>query len=178
VDARLEQLEPPVAIPRLISGELDVAVVFDPLEPDPRLETAELLVDHYRIVLHPGHRLAKRKAVRVKDLEGERLNGPRAVGAGVQYHTMLERLCEAEGFAPDVAYVVSDVTVARAFVASGLSVALMPELSIPHPRPDVVVKPLSGVDAFRTVYAVWVKGRRVPALAPMVAALRGAAARA
>ncbi len=177
VDARLEQLEPPVSIPRLIAGELDLAVVFDPLEPDSRLETAQLLVDHYRIVVPPTHRLARRREVRIKDLEGERLNGPRAVGAGVQYRTMLEQLCEREGFTPDIAYAVTDVTVARAFVAAGLSVAMMPELSIAHPRPDVVVKPIAGIEPFRTIHAVWVKGRRVPPLAPMVSALRDAAAR-
>lgn len=176
VDVRLEQLEPPVAIPRLITGELDLAVAYDPLEPDPRLELVRLLVDHYRVVVHPAHRLAKRKEVRIKDLEGERLNGPRAVGGGIQYRTMLEQMCEREGFVPDIAYAVTDVTVARAFVAAGLSVAMMPELSIPHPRPDVVVKPVAGIDPFRTVYAAWVKGRRVPPLAPMVAALRDAAA--
>ena len=177
IDVRLEQLEPPAAIPRLIAGELDLAVAWDFAEPDPRLETAHLLDDHYRIVVPPRHPLAKRSEVRVKDLEGERLNGPRAVGAGIQYRTMLEELCAREGFSPDIAYVVTDVTVARAFVAAGLSVAMMPELSIPHPRPDVVVKPLRGVKPFRAVHATWMSGRRVPALAPMVAALREAAAR-
>ena len=177
IDVRLEQLEPPVALPRLITGELDLAVAWDFAEPDPRLERAALLDDHYRIVVPPGHRLAKRRSVRVKDLEGERLNGPRAVGAGIQYRTMLEELCAREGFSPDIRHVVTDVTVARAFVAAGLSVAMMPELSIPHPRPDVVVKPLRDVAPFRTVHAMWMRGRRVPSLAPMVAALREAAVR-
>lgn len=177
IDVRLEQLEPPASHPRLIAGELDLAVAWDVAEPDPRLERTHLLDDHYRVVVPPGHRLAGRSEVRIKDLDGERLNGPRAVGAGIQYRTMLEELCGREGFSPDIAYVVTDVTVARTFVAAGLSVAVMPELSIPHPRPDVVVKPLHGAKPFRAVNATWMRGRRVPALAPMIAALREAAER-
>ena len=81
IDVRLEQLEPPASHPRLIAGEMDLAVAWDVAEPDPRLERTHLLDDHYRVVVPPGHRLAGRSEVRIKDLDGERLNGPRAVGA-------------------------------------------------------------------------------------------------
>jgi DNA-binding transcriptional LysR family regulator len=178
VDVQLDQQEPPSALPRLVAGELDVVVAYvdESSHVDPRLESVKLGDDPYRVVVHPQHRLARRREVRIANLEGERLNGPRPVAGGVAYRLMLERLCREAGFAPDFAYVVDDVTVARAFVAAGLSIAVMPEMTIPHPRPDVVVKPLRGVDPFRTVHAFWLRGRRTPALAPMVAALRGAAA--
>jgi DNA-binding transcriptional LysR family regulator len=178
IEVALDQLEPPAAIPRLISGELDLAVAYvDIEEPEPRLERAHLIDDEYRIVVPPGHRLARRREVSIKDLEGERLNAPRAEGSGLQYRRVLEQLCADHGFSPDIVHVVTDVSVARAFIAAGLSVGLMPELSIPHPRPDVVVKPVRDVQPFRSVYALWMKGRRTPAVAPMVAALRAAAGR-
>src|SRR3954471_20887898 len=64
VEVRLDQLEPPASLPRLIAGELDLAVVFieqgESLDPDPRLERVELAEDPYRIALPPGHRLARR----------------------------------------------------------------------------------------------------------------------
>ena len=180
VEVRLEQQEPPASVPRLISGELDLVVAWEqydqPLS-DPRLERVHLGVDPYRIVLPPGHRLARRRELSIEDLEGEKLAGPRPFAGGLEYRDMLERLCAEAGFSPDIAYLVDDVTVGRAFVASGLCVALMPELTVPPPRPDIVVKPVRDVAPFRTVSAVWVKGRRAPGIAPMVAALRETAAR-
>jgi DNA-binding transcriptional LysR family regulator len=180
VEVRLDQQEPPAALPRLIAGELDVAVIFlqhgvaAPL--DPRITTAELGADPFRIVLPPGHRLARRREPGLGDLAGERFCAPRPVAGGLEYRALVERLCAAEGFQPDFALSVDDVTVARAFVAAGLCVAVLPEMTIPHPRPDVVVRPVRGAEPFRSVHAAWVRDRRTPGVAPMVAALRKAAA--
>lgn len=70
-----------------------------------------------------------------------------------------------------------DVTVARALVSAGLCIGVMPELTIPLPRPDVAVRPLPGAtNEHRGVFAVWVKNRRVPAVAPMLRLLADAAA--
>jgi DNA-binding transcriptional LysR family regulator len=179
VEVRLHQEEPPVALPRLIAGDLDLAVVFhehdEPSAPDPRLERVTLADDVYRVVLHPQHRLARRRELSIADLRGERFVGPRPDGAGVKYRAMLERQCASEGFTPEFAYTVDDVTVARTFVAAGLAVAVMPEMTIRHPRPDVSVKPLRGIEPFRTIDVRWLRGRRVASVAPMVALLREAA---
>ena len=63
------------------------------------------------------------------------------------------------------------MTVARGYVAAGLAVGVMPEMTIPHPRSDVAVKPIAGRGASRTVHALWVRDRRTPGVAPMVDAL-------
>lgn len=179
VEARLDQLEPPASIPKLIAGEIDLAVVWrffgEEDDPDPRLERAHLLDDPYRMVLPPTHRLARRREVGLDQMAGERFTGPRPVGGAVKYHQMLQRLCDPAGFEPDMTHYVDDIAVARSFIAAGLAVGLMPELSVPPPRPDVAVKPLRGVEPFRAISAVWMKGRRAPGLAPMVAALKTAA---
>lgn len=179
VEVRLSQEEPPVALPRLIAGELDVAVVFHehgaPNAADSRMERVLLGDDAYRIVLHPGDPLARKRVACLRDLRGERFVGPRPAGAGLRYLAMLERLCQEEGFSLEVAYTVDDVSVARAFVAAGLAVAVMPEMTVPHPRPDVTVKPIPGVEPFRTIEARWMRGRRAAGIEPMVALLRDAA---
>ena len=176
VEVRLHQEEPPAAMPRLIAGELDLAVVFrerdQPTEPDPRLESVALRDDAYRIVLHPQHRLAKRRNLGLGDLAGQRFAAPRAAGAGIRYRALIERLCAEEGFTPDFAYTVDDVTVARAFVAAGLAVGIMPDMTIGHPRSDVVVKPMRGMEPFRTIEVCWLRGRKTAGVAPMVDALR------
>ena len=179
VDVRLEQLEPPASLLRLTSGELDLAVVFteqaDSPEPDPRLARVKLADDPYRVALPPGHRLARRREVALADLRDERFTAPRPEGGGLRYRAMLERLCRDAGFSPNLAYAVDDVTVARAFVAAGLTVAVVPDMTIARPRPDVAVRPLRGIDPHRPVDVMWVGDRRSPGIAPMVAALSAAA---
>jgi DNA-binding transcriptional LysR family regulator len=183
VKVELEQLEPTAALRRLRAGELDVAVTWEPLaRPGPRedrsadgFEHRYLADDPYRMVLPLGHRLARRREVKMEDLAGERFNGPPA-DTSPAYRGMLDRLCAEAGFTPDVAYVVHDVTVGRAFVAAGVCVALMPELAIHEPRPDVVVRPVRGLDPVRALYATWLRGRRAPAIPAMTRALAEAAA--
>ena len=172
VEVEVEQIDPANAPRRLRTGELDVAVTF---EGDLKGLASTLLGhDPYRIIVPPGHRLARRRELELADLAGERFTGPHRE-AGV-YREMLDRLCEEAGFTPEVTYVVNDVTVGRAFVAAGVCVALMSELGIQQPRPDVAVKPVRGLDPMRSVHASWLRGRRSPAITPMVEALVDAAA--
>jgi DNA-binding transcriptional LysR family regulator len=183
VEVQVEQLEEPEALRRLRSGDLDVAVVWrlwQPAEPSGQrreegFEQVHLADDPYRVVLPAKHPLGRRRELRLAELAGERFNVPPAEGSTLPYRRMLERLCREAGFEPDVAYVVQDVTVARAFVAAGLSVALMPELTIPKPRADVVVTPVRDVNPFRSLYATWLRARRVPSVAHMVGYLADAA---
>jgi len=183
VTIQLEQLEPPSALRRLGAGELDIAVTWEPFAESGARETPEpdgferhfLADDPYRMVLPPGHRLARRRELRLADLAGERFNGPPA-GSSPDYRSMLDRLCAEAGFTPDVAYVVRDVSVGRAFVAAGVSVALMPRLAIQEPHPDVVVRPVRGLDPVRSLHATWLRGRRHPAIPSMAKALADAAA--
>ncbi len=183
VDVHVEQLEEPEALRRLRTGDLDVAVVWRVWEPahqrdkdpDEGFDQLHLADDPYRVALPAGHPLARRRALELADLAKERFNVPRAAGVTLPYRTMLDQLCAEAGFEPDIAYVVQDVTVARAFVASGLSVALMPELTIPEPRSDVALRPVRGIDPFRSIHATWLRERRVPSVAPIVRYLAEAA---
>ena len=182
VQVELEQIEPPAALRRLRAGELDIAVTWELFGEagirerydEQGFERMSLADDPYRIVLPLGHRLARRRELALADLAGERFNGP-APSTSQPYRAMLDRLCAEAGFTPDVAYVVQDVTVGRAFVAAGVSVALMPELAIQEPRPDVVVRPVRDLDPIRTLHAAWLRGRRVPAIPAMAKVLAEAA---
>lgn len=184
VEVRVEQLETEDGLRRLRAGDVDLAVVFsneaatEPPGADAALAYRRLGDDPFRLVLPAGHRLARKPRIRPADLRGERFSAPeRTAQQGGPYHAMLERVCARGGFEPDVAYVVTDVTVGRALVTAGLCVAVMPELTIPLPRPDIAVRPLpGGAGEHRTVFAVWMRNRRVPAVAPMVRLLAGSAA--
>jgi DNA-binding transcriptional LysR family regulator len=184
VDVRVEQAEPDDALRRLRAGDLDLVIVYtneaagEPYGADASLAWTHLGDDPYRLVLPPDHRLARKRRISSADLAREKFSAPERVGLGANvYHTMLERVCAPGGFEPDIAYLVTDVTVARALVTAGLCIAVMPELTIPLPRPDVAVRPLpAGADERRAVFAVWLKNRRVPAVAPMLRVMADCAA--
>ncbi|MGH2898792.1 MAG: LysR family transcriptional regulator [Solirubrobacteraceae bacterium] len=185
VEVLLEQVETEDALRRLRAGDLDLALVYSnqpadaPPGADAALAWSHIGDDPYRLVLPSDHRLARRRRIAAADLAGERFATPErtGVGLGLAYHEMLERVCAPGGFRPEVGYIVSDVAVARALVSAGLCVGVMPELTIPLPRPDVAVRPLpAAVDEHRSVFAVWLKQRRVPAVAPMRRLLADASA--
>jgi DNA-binding transcriptional LysR family regulator len=182
VKIELEQLERAAALRRLRAGDLEIAVIWDEFEEAETykrrkadgFESSFLAHDPYRIVLPIGHRLARRREVSMADLAGERFNAP-SIETSQRYRAMLDRLCAEAGFTPDVAYVVQDVTVGRAFVAAGVCVGLLPELAIQEPRPDVVVRPVRGLEPVRPIYATWLRGRRHPAIPVMARVLADAA---
>jgi DNA-binding transcriptional LysR family regulator len=184
VEVRLEQIEEPDALRRLRCGDLDLAVVYRLWEPsengrkqrDESFEEAFLAQDPYRVALPPTHPLTRRRTLRLADLATERFTAPPAEGFLVRYREMLERLCADAGFTPNIAHTVNDVTVARAFVAAGLGVAVLPELALPPRHQDVAVRPVRDIHPFRSIYATWLAGRRVPAVGQMVRYLADAAA--
>jgi DNA-binding transcriptional LysR family regulator len=182
VQVRLEHVEEPEELRHLRSGELDLAVTYrvrEPLRngrdrPEAGFDEAYLADDPYRVVLPAGHLLARRRELRLADLAGERFTAP--PGGGFHpYRILLERLCAEAGFEPNIVHEVNDVTVARAFVAAGLGVAVLPELALLPNQNDVAVRPVREVQPFRSIHATWLRGRRVPAVAHMVRHLADAA---
>lgn len=184
VEVRLEQLEEPEALHRLRSGDLDLAVVYRVREPsgngherhDDGFDEVHLGDDPYRVVLPPTHPLGRRRALRLAELAAKRFIAPPAEGFLLHYRTMLQRLCAEAGFEPDIAHLVNDVTVARALVAAGLGIAVLPELALPPPHHDIAVRAVRDIQPFRTLHATWLRGRKVPAVAHMVRYLADTAA--
>jgi DNA-binding transcriptional LysR family regulator len=179
----VEVTRPDAALRRIRSGDLDLAVVWRiPGFPGPAGATGEdgfdqlhLVDDPYLVVLPPGHRLARRSQVRLAELADERFTAPVAGGHALPYRQMLDRLCAEAGFEPRI-HQVEDVTVGRAVIAAGLSVGLLSELTMPEPRPDIALRPPRDISPYRAIHAIWLRGRRVPAVSRMVRYLAEAAA--
>ena len=101
---RVLQLETDEAVERLRAGDADLAVVHHlpgvAVPETAGLQRRRLLVDDLYVVLPEGHRLARRDAVSIADLEAEPLILPRRDTPAGRFRSVMEHLCAQAGFAP------------------------------------------------------------------------------
>jgi DNA-binding transcriptional LysR family regulator len=164
---RVLQLETHEAVERLRGGDADLAVVHHmpglAVPETAGLERRRLLVDHLYVVLPEGHRLARREAVSLTDLEGEPLILPRRDTPAGRFRSVVEHLCAQAGFAPRVAYELDDLPAVQAFVAAGIAVVPMHGLILATLPPGATARPLAERPA---------GSRTIEALAPATARTR------
>jgi DNA-binding transcriptional LysR family regulator len=174
------QLETREALERLRGGGADLAVVHHmPGVAVPEtggLQRRSLLVDHLYVVLPEGHRLARRDAVSVADLEAEALILPRRDTPAGRFRSVVEHLCAQAGFAPRVAYELDDLPAAQAFVAAGIGIVPMHGLTLATVPPGATVRPLAERPAgSRSVEALAPAAARAPVVDDLLERLTHAA---
>jgi DNA-binding transcriptional LysR family regulator len=161
------QLETHEAVERLRAGDADLAVVHhmpgSAIPETAGLQRRPLLVDHLYVVVPEGHRLARRDAVSVADLEAEPLILPRRDTPAGRFRSVVEHLCAQAGFAPRVAYELDDLPAVQAFVAAGIAVVPMHGLTLATVPPGAATRPLAERPAgSRTVEALAPAAARTP----------------
>lgn len=170
-EIRLDEAEPDDVLPLVLTGELDVALVYA-YDLVPRTWPEELtvlpLLDESLLVMVPsGHQAAKNN-VKLEDLKDERWIASRDGTAGA---TCLTRLCAAAGFAPRIAFRSNDYEVVQSLVAAGVGVALVPALG--HKElPGVRAMPLRQRPLRRHVHVVHRTANTNPLLRDAVTALQ------
>jgi DNA-binding transcriptional LysR family regulator len=177
VELVLSEADPREGVAAVRAGELDLALVFEPNGADPAhrsaLRVEPVAEDPLVAVLPAGHRLARRGAIALPDLAGERWALATDACAA-----QVTGACAAAGFTPEAAFASGDYAAVQGFVATGEAVALVPELAAARGRADLVVRPLAPPGPVRVIAVVRpAGGDRVPAAAAMVDALRAAAQR-
>lgn len=167
VELRLVEADPPESVPLLKSGELDVAIVYDPYgEGDTELDRTPLLEDPMNVVLPLGHPLADKAKVRLKDLEAEHWI---QTSQNCPCCTIVNDACRRAGFEPQIAFETDDYLTIQGLVAAGVGVAMIPDLGLAASRPDIVVRPLMGEQVTRKIDAVALPGsRKQPATNAMI----------
>ena len=175
VELDVIEAEPDGSLAMLRTGEVDLALVYGFTDPgdaaDRRLQTTPLFTDEHRVVLPQRHRLATRKSLAVGDLADEDWIVPYRDGPARGYREELERLCADAGFTARIAFQTDDLQAAQAFVAAGLGIALMHDLTLPTHRDGVAIRPLTGPRLARPVSAVTAIDRRSPPATAMLAIL-------
>jgi len=141
------QLETQEAIECLRGGDADLAVVHHlpgvAVPETAGLQRRRLLVDHLYVVLPERHRLARRDAVSVADLEAEPLILPRRDTPGGRFRSLVEHLCAQAGFVPRVDYELDDLPAVQAFVAAGIGIVPMHGLTLTTVPPGATIRPLA-----------------------------------
>jgi DNA-binding transcriptional LysR family regulator len=161
----------PVLLERLLSADADVAVVSAPpdrpLDGD-RFDLHHLLDERLLVAVPRGHRLARRRTVRLAELEED----PFVVGSATAEDTLI-RASLPPGFRPRVDIVAADWTGKLGCVAVGLGIALIPALAVRAVPADVALLRLHPDDAStRRIFAATAAGRsRPPAVDGFIAHL-------
>lgn len=142
LEPHVHELDPAEVAAALRTGEVDVALVhtydFVAALPEPGLDTIHLF-DELMFLAAP------RTMAPLPDddplrrwREAPWIVAPTTTRCG----TMTMRACEAAGFVPQVRHIVDDFPTALALVGVGSGVALVPQLGVADPTPEIMLAPL------------------------------------
>ncbi|MGK5557150.1 LysR substrate-binding domain-containing protein [Actinomadura kijaniata] len=171
------ELDPLQSMPLVARGDLDMAVVQDwdnellPLAEG--LQKGSILDDVADVALPPGHCLADRDRIELKELAGDPWISSAAdtICCNWLRHTL--RAIDAE---PRIDHMAYEIPTQLALVSAGLGNAILPRLGRCDVPPDVAIVPLEPA-LTRRVYAIWrAEAARRPAIRAALAALRAASA--
>ncbi len=144
VELSLTEADPPAAVPSLVAGDCDLAIVYDypalGALPDPAVELEPLFGDHMAVAVPAGHRLAGRTSVHLAALAEDQWITPH----DSMCRDALLLACRNAGFSPNAVSMTNDYMAMQGLVAAGVGVALMPRLAVAIARrPGVVLLPLA-----------------------------------
>lgn len=169
LEPMVSEIDPAGVAHALRAGELDVALIheydFVPAPAEPGLTTEALCTESLYLASLAGAP------------DGEGLSHWRdapwiTATPGTLCHAMTLRACHAAGFTPRIRHRVDEFATVLALVAAGQGVALVPQLGVVDPPPEVVLTRLP--IQRRTRIAFRSGADRHPAVAAIFEALRAA----
>jgi DNA-binding transcriptional LysR family regulator len=147
------------------AGDLDLAAVFDfpalGIRVDEGLECRHLLDERHDLLLHPEHRLTRKKKITMADLREEDWLFP-TLGPDSPTQKLFAAACSAAGYEPRIVFRVNDCEMFQALVAAGVGVGFLPRLALHPVHPGVVIKQVADAPG-RRILAVALPGMRSPA---------------
>jgi DNA-binding transcriptional LysR family regulator len=164
IKTELQEAEPSAMLSGLREGALDLAIVYTiagrehPFRPPIALRP--LLDDRLVAVLPPGHRLAHRRAVQLRDLAGQQWVAAKPPN---DFRTLFDQLCAEARFTPEIAVETSDPSIGLTLAQAGIGAILIPALAL-HATPAISPLPIHGIPPARTICIATISGRRHPAI--------------
>ncbi|GAA1513109.1 LysR family transcriptional regulator [Nocardioides humi] len=178
VDVAIRTMNPADPLEPLLSGSLDVLLVFD-YSVDPRdfgtsVDRLHLLDDPFHVLLPLEHRLAgadELDLIELADAEWifQRHSPP--------HQEIYERACHQAGFTPDVVFYADDFRTLQGLVAVGMGVSIAPLGASSPGRSDVASVAVRTPDLVRRISVLTLpSSQRDGAVTGFVEALRSTAA--
>jgi DNA-binding transcriptional LysR family regulator len=141
----------------LSDGEVDVALSSARPPLDEPVGWHELVRERLALAVPPEHRLAKRRRMRLAEAAAEPFV---TVRPHSEFRQITDRLCRQAGFTPRIAFESDELSTARALVAAGLGVAIVPVTPLrPVGGPSVA---LTDPGAGRPLGLAWMTHRQLP----------------
>jgi LysR family transcriptional activator of glutamate synthase operon len=160
------------------AGDLDVAAVFDfpalGATVDDGLESRHLLDEPHELLLHPDHRLARKRKIRMADLRDEDWLFP-TLGPDSPTQKLFTAACASAGYEPRIVFRVNDCEMIQGLVAAGVGIGFLPRLALHPIHPGVAIKPVAEAPS-RRILAVALPGMRSAASDAFLALLEEYAA--
>ena len=150
----------------LLHSDLDAALVAYVGCSDKRFRYYKLYQERIVTVAPKGHRFEQFEAVRLRDLQDEKLSFRTNCDMG----DFLLEGCRKQGFEPRIVYRSAREDWVQTMVASGFGVTVMPEFS--HTDAATIARPLIEPDLVRQLSLVTVAGRRHEPAAALLRTIR------
>jgi DNA-binding transcriptional LysR family regulator len=187
VELSIQMADPIDSIPKLRSGELDMALshdatfetvdlpqsafgVRDGTDARGGIELVHLFDDPMYVAMPVAHPLAGGAVLDLANFAEE--PWMLATTQSCPDSRRFLRACHAAGFEPRIAFQYDDYPAMLGFVAAGVGVALVPDMVTRGIRDDVAIKPLDPAPPPRPILVAMPAGYRSPAAAAMLTVLR------
>jgi DNA-binding transcriptional LysR family regulator len=130
----------------------------------------QLVSEELVVLLPPGHRLARRRTVRMAELHDEQFVSYRE---GARLRELLLAAGRHAGFQPEIKLESNESGRIRQLVARGMGVAILPQSDAVAPGAEVAVLTLTDPALSRDITLAWREGRRhLPAVTEFLAIAR------
>lgn len=147
---------------KILDGSVDVAVLRTLYE-DPRIGTRIIARSRFIAALPSGHKLLKKRSVRMSDLAGEEfITLPRSQGPS--FHTQVMGFCVRAGFEPSVVREASDGQAVIGLVGAGMGVAIVMESVAKLNTAGVQYRVIAGLPETAEIVLAWRKDNTNEAL--------------
>ncbi len=147
----------------LHQGELEVAIMAQPVEYPERFDTEPLYSERFMVAFPPGHRFAALDGIRPADMHQQSY----VRRLSCEYRAYIGETLKKNGATIEITYQSEREDWVQTMIMAGLGVTSMPEYS--PVLPGLMTRPYVEPEIVRTVSLVTVAGRRhSPALATFV----------
>jgi DNA-binding transcriptional LysR family regulator len=125
----------------LLEKTVDIGFLRLPLSND-QLNITAIHREEFVVILHKGHRLAKKKRLRLAELRDEPFVAYARRWAPGFFDSVMQ-MCAREGFSPTIVQETGEMYTAIALVAAGAGAAIVPQSVARAQSGNIVMKPLS-----------------------------------